>query len=730
MLFAKRVALERLEPERPYSFWVDAHGRLEISEITLPPGATTGQSRHCVTMTARDAHGATRVEKATIFDSGAYFNVEALPNARASVVKGGLAWSFPGPAMYEFVNARAPGGPPPTPLPLKLRMVTRYEVDEQLSEREAKEHPLVAAPRRAPPAVFASTIGGGSGGGGGGQLMKSGGASGAPSRAYEAHAHAAYEGRPMNDRPAPNGFPLPSGGGTKYDGPGGSYVTTFEGTAPRSVTAWGEAPPSTSGYGGLGGGVSRPGTADPLSLDPYRAGHPPANPSSVYLSCDPSSRGGGGASRPVSTSQGLSAAPGSGSLGMASLDRAFDKFDRDGSGYLSMKEVAAALRSLGMEVTPKTLAHFADADADGDGALRLGEFRSLVATLEAEAQKEGGAPLGGGDGGGGGGGGAGGGAGGGNVDVAELMEAKVIFDRHDRDRNGFLATRELRHALKDLHLQADSAQAISVLHEFDRDSDGRLDLAEFAKLLRKLRSLQGVAPTAAVASLRAAFRAYDTRGVGTIPVADVRPALMRGGVDTSSGVAVAIFAALQDQPRTHLDFSQFQRIAHAITSAGSSAGAGAGGLGLGAAAAAGPGAGLPATYSPSKQMQPVPAAYPYGRSSTAAASSYPPPMGGQVPPTAAPSYSSGGGYSAYPPGYQPTELGGPRPPSYSPARASASLSRGATPPDGRGAVGRDEARRLARKPHTPAHAAGSAAAAADPYALVPPSQRPGAARRL
>ena len=47
-----------------------------------------------------------------------------------------------------------------------------------------------------------------------------------------------------------------------------------------------------------------------------------------------------------------------------------------------MKDVAAALRSLGLEVTPKTLANFADADTDGDGALRLTEFKGLVASLE------------------------------------------------------------------------------------------------------------------------------------------------------------------------------------------------------------------------------------------------------------------------------------------------------------------------------------------------------------
>ena len=132
-----------------------------------------------------------------------------------------------------------------------------------------------------------------------------------------------------------------------------------------------------------------------------------------------------------------------------------------------------------------------------------------------------------------------------SLSAAELMEAKVVFSKHDRDKNGYISTRELTGALKELHLPTDTQGAVAILHQFDRDSDGRLDLPEFAMLLRKMRSLQGLDPSSATASLRASFRAYDARGIGTISVADVRPALMRSGVDTSSGVAVAIFSSLE-----------------------------------------------------------------------------------------------------------------------------------------------------------------------------------------
>ena len=101
--------------------------------------------------------------------------------------------------------------------------------------------------------------------------------------------------------------------------------------------------------------------------------------------------------------------------------------------------------------------------------------------------------------------------------------------------------------------------------------------------------MSGGAAGGQIDSLRAAFRAYDSRGVGTISVADVRPALMRAGIDTSTGVAMAIFTSLQDQPRTAIDFAQFQRIGHAITSAGSGAPPASGSLGD---------AGLRTKYSP------------------------------------------------------------------------------------------------------------------------------------
>ena len=58
---------------------------------------------------------------------------------------------------------------------------------------------------------------------------------------------------------------------------------------------------------------------------------------------------------------------------------------------------------------------------------------------------------------------------------------------------------------------AQPREAVQLLHAYDRDSDGRLDLAEFALLLRKMRASGGFETTSTAASLRAAFRASYAR---------------------------------------------------------------------------------------------------------------------------------------------------------------------------------------------------------------------------
>ena len=89
-------------------------------------------------MSALDATSKRKVAGAVVFDGGAYFHME-----EDALVRGGPAWVFPGPFMYQF-SAEAIAAPPsphrpargpqrpagPRPLQLLFRMVSRFERSE------------------------------------------------------------------------------------------------------------------------------------------------------------------------------------------------------------------------------------------------------------------------------------------------------------------------------------------------------------------------------------------------------------------------------------------------------------------------------------------------------------------------------------------------------------------------------------------------------------------------
>ena len=258
---------------------------------------------------------------------------------------------------------------------------------------------------------------------------------------------------------------------------------------------------------------------------------------------------------------------------------------------------------------------------------------------------------------------------------------------------------------------------------------GKLNRHEFARLVAKLHLHQHGAHAQVAAgpgpALRASFGAFDHKGDGTIATADLRAALTRAGLDTANRVAVAMFSELQEQGRQAVDFGAFQRMAHAIA-------AHTGAVAPAAPAAAMPPYGgdaanpyaLPPTASGGALgAAPPPPGYPPvqypGCGAPAAASAkgsttsayyqqplgVPPPPGSAAQPggyptptSAAPLSSRAAGapyndpYAAYQASFGAAPYGGHPPPPPSAALPVA-------PPNA--AAQQAEAKRLARKPHTP-----------------------------
>ena len=174
------------------------------------------------------------------------------------------------------------------------------------------------------------------------------------------------------------------------------------------------------------------------------------------------------------------------------MGQVFRRFDKEGLGAIGVSELAEALTALGLPsdgpAAAEVLRRF---DADASGKLELGEFRSLCKELKkaghASGVVEDGAPA----------------AASAAPTAAATAAPKVvrskdiaaIFRRHDADGSGDIDVGELRVALNELGVQADTAAAADLLQRFDADSSGRLDMDEFRKLVLKVQQFQDAEPT-------------------------------------------------------------------------------------------------------------------------------------------------------------------------------------------------------------------------------------------
>eukprot|EP00965_Chrysotila_dentata_P238249 6202382-Pleurochrysis_carterae.AAC.1 len=574
-----------------------------------------------LSVAARDANGAPcMAAPATLFDGAAYFHAQS-----GSLIGGGPAWVFPGPFTYELRVAPVESVSPTDAFELgvTLRTVHRFAwtalLDEPqhvlLSEQAEPSHSVFAYPM-APPTALAprshgaedeaaamaavmqgiGMAGAGMAGAGGGVRPITGVWGAAPPLAPDFTT----SGRPVSRADVGT-----DGVGSGIGRDVGSCSSRAHGSCGRSWNgAWG-ASGAWSGVashaGGTGGGGSSRNGASPTALRPMRyaagerwtaphelrgacdsgrscacdsgrscacdSGRSCAAVPTVYMACAP------GESPPLRSCGGASAALArTTQRRRQALRRAFEAFDLDGSHSLSTKEVFSALRGLGLKITKELVRRFARADRDHDSELDLDEFCELVALL----QEQGVLP-------------ASSGGGGPNeqvADAAEVLEGKALFDQYDRDRSGFITRRELNSALTKLGIKTSTQEATEILRRFDADSDGKLDVHEFTQLLKQLREFTRGAERAADeqgadgraeqrssshpppsqhperVSLHAAFRSFDARGVGEISSADVRSALVRASVDTTSTLATAILSDMARRPTVDLD--TFTRIAHAI----------------------------------------------------------------------------------------------------------------------------------------------------------------------
>ena len=133
---------------------------------------------------------------------------------------------------------------------------------------------------------------------------------------------------------------------------------------------------------------------------------------------------------------------------------AFDMFDKDHSGTISIDEIAKIMKNFGNPLSKDEIREMIkDIDTSGDGELDFDEFVTLMQRQEVVED-----------------------------DDDEVLRA---FQSFDKDQNGYITNTEFRYILTKLGERFTDQEVDTLFRECDLDDDGRLNYEEFIEFWRK-----------------------------------------------------------------------------------------------------------------------------------------------------------------------------------------------------------------------------------------------------
>jgi calmodulin len=134
---------------------------------------------------------------------------------------------------------------------------------------------------------------------------------------------------------------------------------------------------------------------------------------------------------------------------LAEYKDAFEIFDKDKSGDISVHEISKLFKALGHSMTDKEIQKLVDeVNISGEESIGFDEFVQLMEKLDSQVESE---------------------------EEAVIRAFKVF----DRDQNGFLSVAEFKHILVNLGDKFTEAEVDEIFREADLDGDGQIDYHEF-----------------------------------------------------------------------------------------------------------------------------------------------------------------------------------------------------------------------------------------------------------
>ena len=131
---------------------------------------------------------------------------------------------------------------------------------------------------------------------------------------------------------------------------------------------------------------------------------------------------------------------------------AFDNFDKGHNGYISIKDLRFIMKSLNQNPSEAELRQIlAEVDLDGSGTIDFNEFCILMQQRSKESEPE-----------------------------EEIIAAFRVFDK---DGNGTLGTKELRHIMTSIGDKLTDEEVDQMIDEADIDGDGVINYEEFVRMM-------------------------------------------------------------------------------------------------------------------------------------------------------------------------------------------------------------------------------------------------------
>ncbi|GAA0150204.1 calmodulin-related [Lithospermum erythrorhizon] len=131
------------------------------------------------------------------------------------------------------------------------------------------------------------------------------------------------------------------------------------------------------------------------------------------------------------------------------VEKVFKRFDTNGDGRISIKELESILSAMGSRVSPDEVTRImSELDVNGDGSIDLKEFVAFQAENEGSNK--------------------------------ELKEA---FDLYDKDKNGKISASELHEVLKSLGENVSEEDCQRMIKSVDVDGDGCVNFPEFRQMM-------------------------------------------------------------------------------------------------------------------------------------------------------------------------------------------------------------------------------------------------------